>query len=118
VKLLLDHCVPKRLGGELRGHVFKTAFQMGWADFDNGALMAKAADKQFDAFITVDQHIRFQRNLAALPLPVLILVAPDNKLATLQPLVPFVLETLTKLSMRTLYRIHPKGRIEIVSPGA
>jgi len=115
VKLLLDHCVPKRLGRELIGHQFKTAYQMGWANVNNGALLSKASTG-FGAFITVDQNIRYQHNLAKLPLSVLILVAPNNKLATLKPLVPFVLNVLPTLTTPTLIRIHQNGQIEIVAP--
>ena len=113
MNLLLDHCVPKRFGRELPGHAVKTTFQMGWSNVGNGRLLAQAA-REFNAFITVDQNIRFQQNLSTLPLSVLILVAPDNKLETLKPFSPFVLIALLKITVPQLIRIYADGRIEIV----
>jgi predicted nuclease of predicted toxin-antitoxin system len=115
MKLLLDHCVPKRLEREFKGHLVRTAFQMGWADLDNGDLLAAAATNQFGAFITVDQNIRYQRHLAKLPLPVLTLIANDNKLATLQPYIPLVLKVLSGPLNQALFRIHGDGRVEVVA---
>ena len=57
---------------------------MGWAGLGNGALLAQAS-QEFGAFLTVDQNVQFQRNLATLPLPVGIIVAPDNRFETLAP---------------------------------
>jgi ABC-type sulfate transport system permease subunit len=114
VNLLLDHCVPKRFGRELQGHAVKTTFQMGWADIGNGSLLALAAG-HFGAFVTVDQNIRFQHNLSTLPLPVLILIAEDNKLETLKPYAAYVLLALSRITVPELILIYRDGRIEIVA---
>ena len=45
---------------------------MGWATLSNGDLLA-AAEKSFDAFITTDQNLRHQQNLAGRRLTILIL---------------------------------------------
>ena len=39
----------------------------------------------------MDQNVRFQQNLATLPVPVGIIVAPDNRFDTLAPYAPAVL---------------------------
>jgi hypothetical protein len=114
LKILLDHCVPKPFGREFPGHEVKTAFQMGWANLSNGDLLAEAAGK-FDALVTVDQNIRYQRNLSTLPLPVLILLAGDNDPETVKPFAPFVLAALSNLSGNVLLRIHADGRVETIA---
>ncbi len=78
MKVLLDHCVPRRFGKLLAEHQVRTAFEMGWAGLKNGELLAQAASR-FDAFVTVDQNVQFQQNLTLLALPTAILVAPDNR---------------------------------------
>ena len=45
---------------------------MGWARLSNGDLLA-AAEKYFDAFITTDQNLRYQQNLAGRRLAILVL---------------------------------------------
>jgi hypothetical protein len=44
----------------LTGHNVQTAFEMGWSDLENGALLA-AAENSFNLFITTDQQLRYQQ---------------------------------------------------------
>ena len=66
MRLLLDECVPRRLGRHLAPHEFQTVQQAGWGGLKNGALLARAAES-FDVFVTVDQGIRYQQNLGDCP---------------------------------------------------
>jgi len=116
VKLLLDHCVPRRFGRLLTGHQTRTAFEMGWSGLNNGALLAQARP-QFDAFLTVDQNVQFQQNLTTLPLPVAIIVAPDNRFETLAPYTPAVLDWLGAPLICELVRIESPTQIVRVSAG-
>jgi hypothetical protein len=70
----------------------------------NGELLARARGN-FDAFLTADQNLQYQQNLSALPLSVVVLVAPTNKLEDLRPLVPELLRRLDSLGSRTLLRV-------------
>ena len=114
MKVLLDHCVPRRFGRLLKGHQTRTAFEMGWAGLSNGVLLARARP-QFDAFLTVDQNVQFQQNLAILPLPVAIIVAPDNRFETLAPYAPAVLDWLERPLICELVRIESPAQIARVS---
>lgn len=62
---------------------------MGWAAFKNGELLT-AAEAEFDVFLTVDQNIQHQQNLQDRPLAIIVLVARNNRLETLSPLMPEV----------------------------
>jgi hypothetical protein len=72
MKILFDHGTPAPLRCQLAGHEISTAYEMGWAKLGNGDLLA-AAEKSFDAFITTDQNLRYQQNLAGRRLAILIL---------------------------------------------
>ena len=87
MRILLDHCVDRRLARFLPAHQVKTAGQMGWHKLRNGKLLASAA-AQFDLLLTVDKNIRHQINLATLPVAVIVMVAPTIKLTDLLPLGP------------------------------
>jgi hypothetical protein len=63
VRILFDHCTPWPFRQFLPGHEIRTAYQMGWADKDNGDLL-RAAESNFDLFIATDRSIRHQQNLA------------------------------------------------------
>jgi hypothetical protein len=47
----------------LAGHECHTAQQQGWGGLQNGALLQRA-EEGFDLFITADQNMRYQQNLA------------------------------------------------------
>lgn len=93
MKILLDECVDWRLSREIVGHEVTTAHDMGWDTIKNGELLARASER-FDAFVTVDRNLRFQQNLASLPIAVIVLDAKTNRLADLKPLVPSLLSVL------------------------
>jgi predicted nuclease of predicted toxin-antitoxin system len=72
MKILLDNCTPAPLRKFLLGHEVKTAFEMGWADLMNGALLA-AAEAEFELMITCDQNLRYQQNLSHRKIRLLVL---------------------------------------------
>jgi hypothetical protein len=110
VRVLLDHCVPRRFLLLVVGHEVSTAFEMGWANLTNGSLLAQAS-ASFDVFVTVDQNVQFQQNLESLPLPVVVLAAPDNRLETLTPYATTLLRVLEQPLARELVRIEGTDRI-------
>ena len=94
--MILDECLPRRLGLLLTGHEVTTAQRAGWAGPVNGSLLAKIAG-QYDAFITVDQNRPAQQNTGRLPFGIVVLRASTNQLADLKPLVPQILTALVVL---------------------
>ena len=95
-RVLLDECVPKRLGRDLTGHDVETVPAKGWSGIKNGQLLQQAA-AEFDCFLTVDRNLQFQQFTANLPIAVLVVAAVDNKLATLKPLVRQILLALAEI---------------------
>ena len=77
---------------------------MKWTSLGNGALLKQAA-VEFDVLLTADQNIEFQQNLNTLLMAVVVLVAESNRLESLEPLVPAVLQTLQVLPPKTLVRV-------------
>jgi hypothetical protein len=67
----------------------------------NGALLSRAA-AEFDVFVTMDGNIAFQQNYAQLPLRIVALRAPSNRLADTEPLMPRLLLLLPALRPGTL----------------
>ena len=104
MRRLLDESLPRPLAALLRGHDVQTVTQMGWSGLSNGALMREAAGS-FDVILTADQNIEFQQNLSELPLPVVVLVAPTNRIESLEPLVPELLGVLQTLPPRQYVRV-------------
>jgi hypothetical protein len=64
MRILFDECVPRRLCLSLTGHDIHTVPEMGWSGRRNGELLELMIVAKFELFITVDQNLRYQRNLA------------------------------------------------------
>jgi hypothetical protein len=94
VRVLLDEQLPRQLARELVGHDVRTVQQQGWAGLGNGALLRRAAEAGFEVFLTADQNLEFQQNLARSTLRVLVLIAASNALEDLLPLVPSILGSI------------------------
>jgi hypothetical protein len=104
MRVLLDESLPRPLAKLLAGHDVRTVVEVGWASIENGELLRRAADA-FDVLITADQNLEFQQNLRTLPVAVLVLVAESNRLESLEPLVPALLDALKTLPPRELLRV-------------
>jgi predicted nuclease of predicted toxin-antitoxin system len=72
MKILFDQGTPAPLRRALKGHAVATAYELGWAELDNGELLA-AAESEFDVLVTTDQNLRHQQSLSGRHLAILIL---------------------------------------------
>ena len=97
MKVLLDECVPRKLERELPDHEILTVTKRGWSGIKNGNLLTLAAP-EFDVFLTVDQNLKYQQNLKNFSIGIILLVARNNRLKTLLPLMPEVREALSKIT--------------------
>lgn len=104
MRILLDESLPRRLIRELSEHAVSTVTESGWSGLENGELLRTAAGR-FDVFLTADQNIEYQQNLRELPLAVVVLVAYSNRLETLRPLIPELLDRLDRLKPCTLVKV-------------
>jgi hypothetical protein len=78
---------------------------MGWSSKRNGELLKLMVAERFDTLLTVDQNIEFQQNVRASGIGVLVVLAQTNRLKELRPLVPQMLDALTKLTSGELIKI-------------
>jgi hypothetical protein len=104
MRILLDECVPRRLRRELPPHEVRTVPEMGWASFENGALLA-AAEGKFDVLVTTDQRLSIPFSPSNRVLAVIVLVARRNKLESLLPLVPELKRVLTEIEPGQIRRV-------------
>jgi hypothetical protein len=107
VKILLDHCVPQPLRALLPGHDVITSGYLGWDGLQNGDLLRTAADAGFDVLLTTDKRMRYQQNLVALPLAIILINGPGTRLQDIQPLLPKVLDALRTLQPRSVVEVTP-----------
>ncbi len=76
MKILLDECVPWPMRKMLTGHECTNPYKCGWNGVTNGELL-KLAENEFELFITSDQNLRYQQNLAGRSIAILELSTND-----------------------------------------
>ena len=105
MRVLLDEQLPRHLARDLTEHQVRTVQQEGWAGLKNGELLERAADGGFDVFVTADQNLEFQQNLARSRLGVVVLVARSLALEDLRPLVPATLAAIERVRPGEVIRV-------------
>ncbi len=76
MKIVLDECVPWPLARHLTKHVCTSPQRSGWGGFENGDLL-RVAEADYDLFVTSDQNLRYQQNLAGRKIAILELSTND-----------------------------------------
>jgi predicted nuclease of predicted toxin-antitoxin system len=93
LRILLDNCVPWRLGLALIGHEVSSVVHLGWANLPDGELLEAMGDR-FDLLVTVDKNLQFQQHLCRRRFAIAVLRAKSNRIRDLLPLVPQLLAAL------------------------
>ena len=76
VRVVLDECVPWPLAKHLGVHTCTSPQRSGWGGFENGDLL-RLAEADYDLFVTSDQNLRYQQNLADRKIAILELSTND-----------------------------------------
>jgi hypothetical protein len=105
MRLLLDECVPRPLKHDLVVHEVEHVVDMGWSSKRNDELLKLMVAERFEVLLTVDQNIEFQQNLRGVGVGVVVVSAPTNRLKDLPPLVPRILEVLSRVTAGELIRV-------------
>lgn len=96
MRVLLDENLPHDLIAALTGHNVFTVQGLGWTGVKNGELLKRAAGR-VEAFVTMDQKLEFQQNLAGCPFGVVVVEAKSNRVEDLLPLVSDLLDALATI---------------------
>ena len=104
MRILLDESLPRKLAQELPGHEVQTVQRRGWTGLKNGELL-RVASAEYEVLITGDQNISYQQNLAKLPMAVVVLIALNNRIESLLPLVPKLLRVLATIRRGQFIRV-------------
>ena len=112
MRVLLDECVNPRVKAAFADHEVQTVKEMGWGGITNGKLMA-LAQQSFDVFVTVDQNLEHQQNLAKLTLGLVIVAVPDNNIKFFIPLFPDLLKAVGSVgSGQVIHIVHPEFKFK------
>ena len=95
MKILFDQGVPVPLRQELPGLEITTAYRMGWSNLSNGALLKVAEEAGLTVFVTTDQNLRYQQNLTARRIAILVL--PTTRWPEIKPHAGKIREAISQI---------------------
>jgi hypothetical protein len=93
MRVLIDECVDPRVKLLFAGHSAATVHEQGWDTLEDGPLL-KAAEKEFDAVLTIDGSLEFQQNLSKLQIGVIVAHVPKNQVTYYRALQKELLEAV------------------------
>ena len=94
MKILVDESLPVAFAEELLGHEVSTVRAQDWLGLKNGVLLRAAVDAGFQVLITADKALRYQQNLPAIGIAVVLITRVRNRMADLRPLIRRVLTAI------------------------
>jgi len=73
VRILFDQGTPVPLRRHLHPNSVDTAAELGWSELSNGELITAAEGAGYSVLITTDQNLRYQQNLSARKIAIIVL---------------------------------------------
>lgn len=95
MKILLDKCLPVDFRHQLPGYEVDSAEWAGFKGMKNGKLLREVESAGYDVFLTTDQGIPHQQNLAQRKISILVIRARTNQIEDLLPIVGAILSKLS-----------------------
>ncbi|MDZ7627104.1 MAG: hypothetical protein U5J99_01700 [Parvularculaceae bacterium] len=71
--MLFDQGTPVPLRRLLAGCDVRTAFELGWSNLENGALLAAAEGADVDVFVTTDKNLKYQQKTVGRRIAIIVL---------------------------------------------
>ena len=94
MKVLFDQGTPAPLRRVLAGHSVETAYERGWSSLQNGEFITAAEGAGFEVLVTTDKNLKYQQNLAARTLSIVVLLT--TSWPRIQGSLPVVVEAVDK----------------------
>ena len=77
MRVLFDQGTPVPLRTFLPTHEVETAYERGWSTLENGQLLVTAEQEEFQVLVTTDMNLRYQQNLDARTIAIVVLTTPS-----------------------------------------
>lgn len=95
MKILIDENLPLKLKESFGDrHTVFSAREMNWQGKKNGELLGLTTLAGFEGFVTMDKNLPAQQNLQKFEITIFIMRGINNKLETLESLIPVLLQEI------------------------
>ena len=82
-RVLFDEDLPRQLRRDLTEFEVRTVQEQGWSSVKNGELLRRAS-QLFDVFVTADQNLQYQQNVARFDIGIVVIESVDTRLPRLR----------------------------------
>jgi len=106
MKILLDECVTKKVKDLLKGHSIFTIGQMDWKGLQNGMLIKRAEQRNFDILLTIDKNICYQQNTSKYNIAIVALNTSNSNFESVQEYIPNFLQQINSFEKGKFYIIE------------
>ena len=106
--ILLDQGTPIAIRDALQGHTVRTAREQGWSTLLNGELLSVAEQAGYDVLLTTDTNLRYQQNLQARKLAIVVL--SRSRWSLLRPVMQRVVAAVNSAKPGTYTTVEIPGR--------
>jgi predicted nuclease of predicted toxin-antitoxin system len=98
MRIIIDECLPKRVGRFFPGHEVYTVPQIGLSGFKDGELLESLAKRGIDCFVTIDGNMEYQQRLSLQPFATIVVRSHSNRFADLVPLARLLRGALSEIA--------------------
>ena len=105
MRILVDESLPQELASELDIEGTRSVGELGWSGLKNGDLIRRALTAGFDFFLTADQNLPYQQDIAGYGIALIVLKVRRNRIQDLRPLIPGIRQGLTILAPGQVLRL-------------
>ena len=88
--------MPRKLRREFAEFSIRTAQEQGWSSFKNGQLLERAV-REFEVLVTIDQRMRYQQNLQALTIGIVVIDTRDTRFESIRAHVEELREAIARV---------------------
>ena len=105
--VLFDQGTPRGIARWLQEHIVKEAKSQGWDRLTNGELLAAAEREGFDVLLTTDKNLRYQQNLEARRIAIVVL--GKGRWRLIRPMISSVIEAVNAAQPGTYTEVDIPG---------
>lgn len=105
-RVLFDENMPRRLRRDLREFSIRTAQEEGYSGFKNGELLRRVSPL-FQVFVSLDQRMQYQQNLAKFDIGLVVIDIPDTRLRFVRELLPEIRDAIARVAPGEVIVIKP-----------
>ena len=106
--VLFDQGTPRGIARWLLNHTVKEAKSQGWDRLTNGELLNAAEQAGFDVLLTTDKNLRYQQNLEARRIAIVVL--GKGRWRLIRPMISAVVEAVNVAQPGTYTEVDIRGK--------